>query len=44
MRVDHKQNENLFSELSTIQKMSYVVAIAAAFVSVFVWFFKILFF
>jgi len=44
MRVDHKQRENPFGELSIIQKMSYFAAIAAAFVSVFVWFFKILFF
>jgi hypothetical protein len=44
MRIEHREEENPFKSLSTIQKLSYIAAVAAAFVSVFTWFFKILFF
>ena len=44
MRLDHKQQTNPFAELNTGQKLCYIAAIGAAFISVFIWFFKILFF
>jgi len=44
MKIEHKKAVDPFKDLSGLQKRSLTVAIVVAFIGIFVWVFKILFF